>query len=257
VLEQVELVAPTDAGVLIHGESGTGKELLARSIHERSRRSGRPMIRVNCASVPKELFESEFFGHVKGSFTGAIRDRIGRFELADGGTLFLDEVGEIPIDLQSKLLRVLQDREIRPVGGNHTVKVDVRIVTATNKDLDKEMEAGHFRRDLFYRLNVIPIHIPPLRERPEDIRPLAEALLVKHAGDDKPRRLSPAALERLMSSPWEGNARELENVIERALALSDGDVIEADDLPLGAEGRPADFCHPAKQPRGGEGRAQG
>jgi DNA-binding NtrC family response regulator len=233
-------VADNRSSVLITGESGTGKEVVARTLHFAGSRKDRPFIPINCTAIPEGLLESELFGHVRGAFTGAHATKRGLFEEANGGTLFLDEIGDMGPGLQSKLLRVLQDREIRPVGGNHTVKVDVRIIAATNKDLEKEMEAGHFRRDLFYRLNVIPIHIPPLRERPEDIRPLAEALLAKHAGEDKPRRLSPAALDRLMTCPWEGNARELENVIERSLALSEGDVIEVDDLPLGGEGRAAE-----------------
>jgi two-component system response regulator PilR (NtrC family)/two-component system response regulator HydG len=229
----IRKVADNRSSVLITGESGTGKEVVARTLHFAGRRKDRPFIPINCTAIPEGLLESELFGHVRGAFTGAHTSKRGLFEEANGGTLFLDEIGDMGPGLQSKLLRVLQDREIRPVGGNQAVKVDVRIVAATNKDLDKEMEAGRFRRDLFYRLNVIPIHIPPLRERPEDIRPLAEALLRRHAGDDTPRRLAEGALERLMACPWEGNARELENVLERALALASGDVLEADDLPLG------------------------
>jgi len=226
-------VADNRSSVLITGESGTGKEVVARTLHFAGTRREKPFVPINCTAIPEGLLESELFGHVRGAFTGAHTSKRGLFEEANGGTLFLDEIGDMGLGLQSKLLRVLQDREIRPVGGNHTVKVDVRIVAATNKDLEKEMEAGHFRRDLFYRLNVIPIHIPPLRERPEDIAPLTEAMLEKHAGDDKPRRLSRAALDRLLACPWEGNGRELENVIERSLALCEGDVIEADDLPIG------------------------
>jgi len=233
----IRKVADNGSSVLITGESGTGKEVVARTLHFAGSRKDRPFVPINCTAIPEGLLESELFGHVRGAFTGAHATKRGLFEEANGGTLFLDEIGDMGLGLQSKLLRVLQDREIRPVGGNHTTKVDVRIVTATNKDLEKEMDAGHFRRDLFYRLNVIPIHIPPLRDRPEDIRPLAEALLAKHAGDARGRRLSGAAMERLMACPWEGNARELENVIERALALSDGDLIEPGDLPLGGEAR--------------------
>jgi two-component system response regulator PilR (NtrC family)/two-component system response regulator HydG len=229
----VRKVADNRSSVLITGESGTGKEVVARTLHFAGRRKDRPFIPINCTAIPEGLLESELFGHVRGAFTGAHTTKRGLFEEANGGTLFLDEIGDMGPGLQSKLLRVLQDREIRPVGGNQTVKVDVRIVAATNKDLEQEMEAGRFRRDLFYRLNVIPIHIPPLRERPEDIRPLAEALMLRHAGDETPRRLSEGAIERLMACPWEGNARELENVLERALALASGDVLDADDLPLG------------------------
>ena len=228
-------VADNRSSVLITGESGTGKEVVARTLHFAGTRKEKPFVPINCTAIPEGLLESELFGHVRGAFTGAHATKRGLFEEAHGGTLFLDEIGDMGPGLQSKLLRVLQDREIRPVGGNQAVKVDVRIVAATNKDLDKEMDSGHFRRDLFYRLNVIPIHIPPLRERPEDVRPLAEALLAKHAGADSPRRLAPSAIERLMACPWEGNARELENVLERALALSDEEVIGAADLPLGSE----------------------
>ena len=236
----IRKVADNGSSVLITGESGTGKEVVARTLHFAGARKDRLFVPINCTAIPEGLLESELFGHVRGAFTGAHATKRGLFEEANGGTLFLDEIGDMGLGLQSKLLRVLQDREIRPVGGNQAVKVDVRIVAATNKDLEKEMDAGHFRRDLFYRLNVIPIHIPPLRERPEDVRPLAEALLAKHAGDTPKRRLAPSALERLMACPWEGNARELENVIERALALSEDDLIEADDLPLGGEIRSSD-----------------
>jgi len=225
-------VADNRSSVLITGESGTGKEVVARTLHFASGRKDKPFVPINCTAIPEGLLESELFGHVRGAFTGAHASKRGLFEDAHRGTLFLDEIGDMGLGLQSKLLRVLQDREIRPVGGNHTVKVDVRIVTATNKDLDQEMEAGRFRRDLFYRLNVIPIQIPPLRERREDIAPLAEYLLRRHADPDEPRRFTPAALEHLSRCRWEGNARELENVIERALALSEKPEIEAEDLPL-------------------------
>jgi transcriptional regulator with PAS, ATPase and Fis domain len=218
--------------VLITGESGTGKEVVARTLHFASPRAARPFIPINCTAIPEGLLESELFGHVRGAFTGAHTTKRGLFEKANGGTLFLDEIGDMGPGLQSKLLRVLQDREIRAVGGMQSVKVDVRIVAATNKDLAQEIEAGRFREDLFYRLNVIPIHIPPLRERPEDIPALVEAFLRRH--DESGRRsVSQAALEKLMACPWRGNARELENAIERALALSDADVVEVDALPLG------------------------
>lgn len=230
ILQQVEMVAPTEASVLISGESGVGKELVARAIHERSDRKERPLVRVNCASIPDGLFESEFFGHVKGSFTSADKDRQGRFELADGGTLFLDEVGEIPPGLQSKLLRVLQEGQFERVGESRTRKADVRIIAATNQDLLKESSGGRFRKDLFYRLSVFPIHIPPLRERPEDIAPLAAHLL-----DECCRRLKvpPLQLTRtniliLEGNPWPGNVRELRNVIERAVILSRGGKLELD-----------------------------
>ncbi|MGC5780523.1 sigma 54-interacting transcriptional regulator [Methylobacterium sp. NFXW15] len=221
-LRQVDLVAGTDATVLITGESGTGKELIARAIHEASRRSGRPLIRVNCAAIPRDLFESEFFGHAKGAFTGAIRDRIGRFELADGGTLFLDEVGEIPVDLQSKLLRVLQERVFERIGEAKTRAVDVRLVTATNRDLGAEVRRGRFREDLYFRLNVFPIQVRPLRERPEDIAPIAQHFLqaaARRLRVPEPR-LTEGDVRRLCRYPWPGNVRELENAIERAVILS-------------------------------------
>jgi DNA-binding NtrC family response regulator len=219
------------SSVLITGESGTGKEVVARTIHYTGARSKAPFVPVNCTAIPEGLLESELFGHVRGAFTGAHTTKRGLFEEASGGTLFLDEIGDMGPSLQGKLLRVLQDREIRPVGGNTSVKVDVRIIAATNKDLREEIEAGRFRTDLYYRLNVIPIHIPPLQERPEDVALLAEHFLRKHS-PDRPRALSAAALEVLKRRPWEGNARELENFIERALALCDRDVIDVGDLPL-------------------------
>ena len=224
VRQQIELVAPTDATVLITGESGTGKELVARAIHERSPRRARPMVKVNCAAVPEALFESEFFGHVKGAFTGALRDKPGRFELAEGGTLFLDEIGDVPLPMQTKLLRVLQEHEIERVGDTRTRKVNARIIAATNRDLKREVEAGRFRQDLFYRLSVFPIDNPPLRERRDDIPRLAAhfiALAVKRFHCRTPR-LTNAAVERLRNHDWPGNVRELQNVIERAVILSQG-----------------------------------
>jgi DNA-binding NtrC family response regulator len=232
VLHQVEIVAPNDATVLVLGETGTGKELIARAIHERSRRKGKPLIRVNCTSIPKELFESEFFGHAKGAFTGAIRDRAGRFEVAAGGTLFLDEVGEIPIYLQSKLLRVLQEKSYERVGEEKTRRTDVRVVAATNRDLAKEVAAGRFRPDLYYRLNVFPLKIAALRERKEDIPVLAThfvELSAKELGWPKPR-LTRAGIETLQNYDWPGNIRELRNVIERAVILAQGGALEF-DLP--------------------------
>jgi len=224
VLQQIDLVAQTDSSVLIEGESGTGKELIARAIHQRSRRSGKPLIRVNCGSIPKELFESEFFGHVKGSFTGAIRDRAGRFQLADGGTLFLDEVGEIPLDLQSKLLRVLQEGEFERVGEEHTRRVNVRVIAATNRDLRTASEEGRFRLDLFYRLSVFPLEIPSLRDRREDIPNLASHFVkLACARLHLPEARIPAReMERLRDYDWPGNVRELQNVIERAMILAQG-----------------------------------
>jgi len=223
-VKQIELVAPTDANVLIIGESGTGKELVAQAIHADSQRAERPLIRVNCAAIPHELFESEFFGHVKGAFTGAIRDRTGRFELADGGTIFLDEVGEIPFELQSKLLRVLQERNFERIGDTETRKSDVRIIAATNRDLVAEIAARKFREDLFFRLNVFPINLTALRDRPEDVGPLAKhfiQLSARNLNIPEPV-LSRANIETLTAYSWPGNARELANVIERALILSQG-----------------------------------
>jgi len=222
VLEQIDLVASTNANVLILGESGTGKELVARAIHERSQRRDRPVVKVNCASIPKELFESKFFGHAKGAFTGALRDRIGRFQLADGGTIFLDEVGEIPLDLQSKLLRVLQEREFERVGEEISRRVDVRIVAATNRDLEAESRAGRFREDLYYRLGVFPIQVPPLRDRAADIGPLAAHFVRRFCEQlNLPsRKLTRGDVQTLERYDWPGNIRELQNVIERALIRS-------------------------------------
>ena len=230
VLQEVELVAPSDATVLILGETGTGKELIARAIHQSSRRSGKPLVRVNCTSIPKELFESEFFGHAKGAFTGAIRDRAGRFEAANGGTIFLDEVGEIPLELQSKLLRVLQEKSYERIGEERTRRTDVRIVAATNRDLKHEVAAGRFREDLYYRLNVFPLKVPTLRERKEDIPLLATRfveLLVKELRCPQPR-LTRAGMETLQDYEWPGNIRELRNVIERAVIFAEGGPLEFD-----------------------------
>ncbi|MCI0428088.1 MAG: sigma 54-interacting transcriptional regulator [Nitrospiraceae bacterium] len=233
VLRQVDMVAPTDASVIILGESGTGKELIAREIHNRSRRRDKPLIRANCASIPRELYESEFFGHVKGAFTGAIRDRAGRFELADGGTLFLDEVGEIPLELQSKLLRVLQEQQYERVGDEQTRQVDVRVIAATNRDLKQDVERRRFRQDLYYRLNVFPIEVAPLRRRKEDIPLLAEhflALASKKLNCPQPR-LTQAHVINLQGYDWPGNVRELHNVIERAVITSRGGSLHL-DLPV-------------------------
>ena len=230
MLARVEAVAQTSASVLIQGESGVGKELVAHVIHARSARSGAPLVKVNCASIPGELFESEFFGHVKGAFTGAHRDRIGRFQLADGGTLFLDEVGEIPLDLQGKLLRVLQENEFEQVGSDRTRSVDVRVVAATNRDLDKAVEQGAFREDLYYRLSVFPIEVPPLRERDDDIVQLASHFVEKTCQDfgRRPLSLSREHLALMRQYDWPGNVRELNNVIERAVILSRGKVLRLD-----------------------------
>jgi transcriptional regulator with GAF, ATPase, and Fis domain len=241
VLEQVDMVAPTDATVLILGESGTGKELVASAIHERSPRREHPLVRVNCGSIPSELFESEFFGHARGSFTGAIRDRVGRFQHADGGTLFLDEVGEIPLPHQAKLLRVLQEGEFERVGEDTTRKVDVRIVAATNRDLKAEVSAGRFRQDLYYRLNVFPMELPPLRERKEDIGALTSHLAALSCDRLKRPavRFSDEDIELLRRYDWPGNIRELQNVIERAVILAKGphprlDLALAHSAPAGS-----------------------
>jgi PAS domain S-box-containing protein len=234
-LRQVDLVAPTDASVLITGESGTGKELVASAIHDASKRGNRPLIRVNCAAIPADLFESEFFGHVKGAFTGALRDRIGRFELADGGTLFLDEIGEIPLELQGKLLRVLQEGQIERVGEERTRNVDVRVIAATNRDLKAQVRRGRFREDLYFRLNVFPIDLMPLRERPDDIPLLAIHLLREAARklNVGPLHLTEADARRLAQYAWPGNVRELQNVIERAAILARNGRVRIDlpDVP--------------------------
>jgi two-component system, NtrC family, response regulator AtoC len=229
----VEKVANTPSTVLITGESGTGKELIARALHENSSRHAGPFIKINCAAIPKTLMESELFGYDKGAFTGAVGAKPGRFELAHGGTLFLDEIGEIPVEMQVKLLRVLQESEFERVGGIKTIKVDVRLVTATNRDLQQEIVAGTFRDDLFYRLNVVPIHIHPLRERREDIPLLAEHFLAKF--NDRLKKqissIAPEAIERLVSYHWPGNIRELENLMERTILFCEGPAIQVSDLP--------------------------
>ena len=240
VLEQIEMVAPTDATALIFGETGVGKELVARAIHERSLRRDRPLVKINCTAIPRELFESEFFGHIKGAFSGALRDRIGRFQLADGGTLFLDEIGELPLTMQPKLLRVLQDGEFEPVGIDRPRRVDVRIIAATNRDLKTLVHAGRFREDLYYRLSVFPIEVPPLRERNDDI-----PLLAKHFLDAACKRLSRSGLHltasqfrQLQNYDWPGNIRELQNVIERAVITSRLDSLRL-DIPAAESGSPA------------------
>ena len=239
IVSQIDLVAPTDASVLILGETGTGKELVAHEIHRRSKRKEKALVRVNCASIPKELYESEFFGHARGAFTGAIKDRAGRFEAAEGGTLFLDEIGEVPIDLQGKLLRALQEKRYERVGEDRTRFADVRIVAATNRDLKKEVAAGRFREDLYYRLNVFPIQVAPLRERKEDVALLAPhfiKLSAKELGCPLPR-LTRAGLVELQSYDWPGNIREMRNLIERAVILARGGALDF-DLPSGSDALP-------------------
>lgn len=226
-------VAPHESPVLLSGQSGTGKELVARLIHKESARADGPFVPVNCGAIPENLLESEFFGHVKGSFTGADRDRVGLFEAARGGSLFLDEVGELPSNLQVKLLRALQEREIRPVGGDETLSVDVRIIAATNRDLEEAVNEGSFRQDLYYRLAVVPIHLPALVRRAEEIPELARHFLDRHQDrmGIEIDGIAPDAMEVLLSYPWPGNVRELENVLERALVLAEGAKVMVDDLP--------------------------
>ncbi len=216
----IRKIGASRSHVLITGESGTGKEVVARTIHFSGARGDKPFVPINCTAMPEGLLESELFGHVRGAFTGAHANKKGLFEAAAGGTLFLDEIGDMPISLQGKLLRVLQDKEVRPVGGNQSQKVDVRIIAATHQDMHRAIQEGRFRQDLYYRLNVIPIRIPPLRERAEDIPVLAEAFLRKHANDER-AHFSNGATRKLMQGHWPGNARELENCIERALAFTD------------------------------------
>jgi formate hydrogenlyase transcriptional activator len=230
VLQEVSLVAPTDATVLILGETGTGKELIARAIHKRSNRSNRPFIRVNCAAIPASLIASELFGHERGAFTGAVQRRLGRFEAAHGGTIFLDEIGELPMETQIALLRVIQEREFERVGSSQSIFVDVRIIAATNRDLKAAVTAGTFRQDMFYRLNVFPIQVPPLRERLDDIPLLVEHLVERYA--EKSRKIFSIVkmntIETLQSYDWPGNIRELQNVIERAVILCEGEIFSVD-----------------------------
>ena len=241
VLERVEKVSPTEARVLITGENGTGKELVARAIHRLSARADRQFVEVNCAAIPSELIESALFGHMKGSFTGAIADRAGKFEQADGGTLFLDEVGDMSLEAQAKVLRALEEGVVTRVGGSKPIEVDVRVIAATNKDLEEEIEAGDFREDLFYRLNVVPIRVPPLRERRDDV-----PMLVQHFADIMskregvtPRKFEESAVAHLLELPWPGNVRELRNTVERLMILSSGDAVRAEDVDLLAAGRGA------------------
>ena len=236
-LHKLELVAPTDSTVLIVGETGCGKELFARAVHSRSRRSGRPLVKVNCGAIAPGLVESELFGHVKGAFTGAVEKRIGRFELANGGTIFLDEISELPLEAQVKLLRVLQEQEFEPVGSSRTIRVNVRVIAATNRDLDQAVRDGRFRDDLLYRLNVFPIHVPPLRERRSDISALVAfftAHLARRLG--KPvKGFNARSMERLLRYSWPGNVRELQNVVERAAILSPGPVLDVEGALVGGQ----------------------
>ena len=246
MLKRVEAVANTPATVLLHGESGVGKELVAHAIHARSPRAEGPLVKVNCASIPKDLFESEFFGHIKGAFTGAVSDRIGRFELADGGTLFLDEVGEIPLELQGKLLRVLQDQQFERVGENRTRAVNVRVIAATNRDLKAEVNDKQFREDLYFRLNVFPIESVPLRRRIEDIPMLAQEFLERaRVKFNRPKlTLTKADVEKLKQYDWPGNVRELENVIERQVITAEGKL----DFDLGGRDQAAVDSQAAERP---------
>jgi two-component system nitrogen regulation response regulator NtrX len=230
--EQIAMAAPTKGRVLIYGENGTGKELVARNIHMLSRKRGGPFVEVNCAAIPEELIESELFGHMKGAFTGAMADRRGKFEAADGGTLFLDEIGDMSLKTQAKVLRALQEEVVEPVGGTSTVKVDVRVIAATNKELPSEIRGGRFREDLYFRLNVIPIFVPPLRDRDADIPLLAEHFMADFAREygRRPKRLDPGAATGLRSYKWPGNVRELRNVIERLIIMVPGDTIALSDL---------------------------
>ena len=247
VFRLIRNVAVSNASILIQGESGTGKELVAGAIHNHSRRKEHPFIAVNCAAIPKELMESELFGHVKGSFTGAITDKKGRFELADGGTIFLDEIGDLDISLQAKILRALQEREFERVGGTQPIKVDIRLIAATNKDLSKAMKEGAFREDLFYRLSAILIPLPPLREREQDIPYLAEHFLTQYSHENQKEitGIDPIAMKALKEYEWPGNVRELENSMERAVVMAAGDWIRLSDLPLALQSGKLDQEMPA------------
>jgi two-component system nitrogen regulation response regulator NtrX len=233
VQQAVARIAPTKTSVLITGESGTGKELVARAIHRNSPRAQLAFVQVNCAAIPEELIESELFGHVKGSFTGAIKDQLGKFVSADGGTILLDEIGDMSLKTQAKVLRVLQEGEVEPVGAAKTLTVDVRVVAATNKNLPDELAAGRFREDLYFRLNVLPLHLPPLRERREDIEPLVQHLIGTFCTENnyRPKKITPAAMEQLRQLPWRGNVRELRNAVERLIIMTPGDSIDVGDLP--------------------------
>ena len=252
VFKLIGRASRSTAPVLITGESGSGKEVVARAIHKFSARQHKEFVAINCAAIPENLLESELFGHEKGSFTGAVAQRVGRFEQCDGGTLFLDEIGDMPLPVQSKILRVLQEGEFSRVGGNQTLRTDVRILAATNRPLEHDVETGRFREDLFYRLNVIRIHIPPLRERPEDVLPLANFFLQRLAREHRlpPHRLSEEAIRHLEDHHWPGNVRELENTLARACVLATADVLLPKDIPLGSAqlARPGASPDPATAP---------
>ena len=245
--EQVLLAAPTNGRVLILGENGTGKEVVARTLHAHSRRRNGPFVDVNCAAIPEELIESELFGHSRGAFTGAVADRRGRFEHASGGTIFLDEIGDMSLKTQAKVLRALQEQVVQPVGGTATVKVDVRVVAATNKDLQDEIRAGRFREDLYFRLNVVPIFVPPLRDRVDDVPRLAEHFMATLAGEygRRVKRFAPEAMLRLQQHGWPGNVRELHNVVERLLIMVAGDVVTLDDVGFVGDGPGGPAAGPA------------
>jgi transcriptional regulator with GAF, ATPase, and Fis domain len=263
VLSRVSKVAPTDSSVLITGETGTGKELIARAVHRRSQRSSRPFVSVNCAAIPRDLLASELFGHEKGAFTGAIQRRVGRFELAEGGTIFLDEIGELPAETQVALLRVLQEREFERIGGTVSIRSNVRVIAATNRDLQATIAAGTFRSDLFYRLNVFPIEVPPLRERREDIPVLVAYFIDRYArkAGKSFRSINKQSLELLQSYPWPGNIRELQNIIERSVVVCDTENFSVDESwlsrqPLRSEpkGRPEERLPELSRTLAGEER---
>ena len=237
VLAEIDKVAKTDSTVLVTGETGTGKELIAHAIHRRSPRSARALVKVNCAALPTELIASELFGHEKGAFTGALQQRIGRFEAANGGTIFLDEIGELLPEMQIALLRVLQEREFERVGGNRTIQTDVRVIAATNRNLEKEVSDGRFRRDLYYRLNVFPVHVPPLRERSDDIPILVDYYAARLSGrmGKRIRQIEKRSLDAMLQYSWPGNIRELQNVIERGVILADGEVLRLEQGALVSE----------------------
>jgi two-component system response regulator HydG len=248
LLETVALVAPSEATVLIDGESGTGKEMIAGAIHFNSLRKNSPFVKINCAAITETLLESELFGHEKGSFTGADRRKEGKFRQAEGGSIFLDEVSEMSLSMQVKLLRVLQEREITRVGGEEVIKVDVRVIAATNRDLIKDMESGRFREDLYYRLNVVTLHVPPLRERPEDIPLLAQHFLETFSQKNRKNihGFTPQAMDRLLKYGWPGNVRELMNAVERGVVLSRSEYLDVDELPLILRDQPPNHQPPAK-----------
>ena len=253
VLEAVQRAAPTNATVMLLGESGVGKELVARTIHRNSPRAGQRFIQVNCAAIPEELIESELFGHEKGSFTGATEKQIGKFEQADRGTIFLDEVGDMSAKTQAKVLRVLQEQEVERLGSARTIKVDVRVIAATNKNLEEAIQHGEFREDLFFRLNVIPILVPPLRERRDDIPQLVQhfAKLTSEEHNLKPKRFDPRAMETLQRYRWRGNIRELRNTVERLMIMAPGDLVRPEDLPAEVHGDGAPRSDGARTGRGG------